>query len=334
MTQPIPADILENIQKHNSFFLTTHVKPDGDAVGSVLALGLTLLSLGKQVKMVLQDPAPTYLHFLKDCQLIISPVEFHQLQKNGLQIDVAIILDTAAPDRAGMDVLSLLNTFPLTINIDHHGTNPNFGHLNWINPQSPATGQIIFDLMTALTPEIPPAALEAFYVAISTDTGSFQYRGVNAHTHQIIAKIHEAGIETHLINQKLYQTTSKKKMDLMKSMLNEMQYHENNQLITWLLSQTTIQQLQIQSGDSEGLIEFMRNIDTVKAAIFFQETPEGTLRTSMRSKDSRINVAALAANFGGGGHPAAAGVTLSPPNLKETQLKLIQHLCHEIRKLN
>jgi bifunctional oligoribonuclease and PAP phosphatase NrnA len=287
--------------------IACHIRPDGDALGSLLGLGLSLRLAGKHVTLLSHDGVPWHLAFLPQSQTIQQPTG------EVLDIDLAIAVDTATKERMGAACVHALSAAKTLINIDHHGSNPAYGDINHIDPTAPAVGQMIFDLLTAAGLPINDDIRRALFVAISTDTGSFQYSSTTAHTHRVVAAMIDGGLDTAQLAQQLYATNPLRKVNLLRTLLNEMELHSDGRVALWRYSQATKVKLGIQPGDTEGLIDHLRAIEGVVCCFFAEETKSGEIRISSRSQSPAVDVAKVCAHFGGGGHRLAAGATLPGP---------------------
>lgn len=303
-----------------------HVRPDGDAIGSVLGLTLSLKAAGKNVTPVFEDVVPENLRFLPGTNQIVSP-------SLPITADLVVVLDTANKERIGSRSLETLQKVPTWINVDHHGTNPAYGTLNHIDSSVPATGQLVYDWIQSTGLPMTDDALQNLYVAISTDTGSFQYPSTTARTHRIAAEMLEAGLDAGRLCRLTYETSSAAHMLLMKALLNEMQLTAEGRVASWQLTLKTKSETGALDGDTEGLIDLMRMINTVVAAVIFEEVAEGKIRVSARSKDERLNVSTLCGQFGGGGHHLAAGARMPGP-INDAARKFLTILENEVRRLN
>jgi bifunctional oligoribonuclease and PAP phosphatase NrnA len=306
------AQIGEIFQNHSSFVLISHVRPDGDAIGSQLALGFALLAAGKSVRLINEDGLPENLAFLAGSERIETP------PAEPLDVEVAIALDTATKPRLGDRALHAASKVKIWLNIDHHVSNPRYGDLNLIDSSSPATGQILYELITALELPMPAESRDAIYVAVSTDTGSFQYPSTTAKTYDLAADLIRRGLDVGTINSNTYDNHPYRRVELMRALLNTLERSPDGLVAHWeMLDQTRID-LALTPDDSEGLIDIIRAIRGVQVAVFFEELPDGKIRVSMRSKDRRLNVSDIALEFGGGGHALAAGIRMKGP-LKEAK---------------
>ncbi len=287
--------------------IVSHVRPDGDALGSVLGLALSLEEAGKQVICLNQDGVPWNLAFLPHADKITRP------EGKVLDVDVAVALDTASKERVGADCLHAFSAAKTLVNIDHHPSNPRYGDLNYIDGKAPAVGEIIFDFLHTQGFPIHDGVRDNLFVAISTDTGSFQYSSTTAHTHEVVAEMMRGGLDTAKLAKLLYSQNPMRRVELLRTLLCEMQFRSNHRIASWNYTLATKERIGVLPGDTEGLIDTLRGIDTVLAAVIFEETRDGSIRVSARSKDERVDVSAVCALFGGGGHRLAAGATMSPP---------------------
>lgn len=302
------AQIGEAFKAHNSFAVVSHVRPDGDAIGSILALGHALEQMGKSVRYLNNDGCPESLAFLPGSE----KVEVSSEAKD-VDIEVAITLDTAAHSRVGEGSLEAIKGAKMIINIDHHISNPGYGDLNYIDSNSPATGQIIYDLLMALSLPISDITRDSIYVAVSTDTGSFQYAGTTQRTYEMAADLVSRGLNVGEINQLTYDNQPYRKVELMRSLLNTLDRSDEGKLVWWDLSLETKKELGLVDDDTEGLIDFIRAVQGVVVAVFFEDLDGGKVRVSMRSKDRRVNASEVCGVFGGGGHALAAGIRMDGP---------------------
>lgn len=317
----------EVFRTHSSFLLLSHVRPDGDAIGSQLALGFSLLAMGKAVWFVNEDGLPENLAFLAGSDRVTLP------PSEPLDVEVAVALDTATKPRLGDAALHAASKARLWLNIDHHISNPKYGDLNLIDATSPATGQILYDLITSLDMPLPPETRDAIYVAVSTDTGSFQYPSTTARTYEMAADLTRRGLDVGTINSKTYDDHPYRRLELMRALLNTLERSEDGVLAHWELLDRTRIELALRPEDSEGLIDVIRAIRGVQLAVFFEELPDGKIRVSMRSKDKRLDVCKIALEFGGGGHALAAGIRMKGPlaEAKQRVLDAIRRRVDEVK---
>ena len=301
------AEMADIVAENEKFLLLSHVRPDGDAIGSVMGLGFSLVALGKTVYMVNEDGVPESLAFLKGSEKVTTP------PASPLDIDVAIALDTATKPRLGDKSLIAATNAKIWVNIDHHISNPEYGDLNIVDATKPATGQIVYELIKALEYPLPAESRDAIYVAVSTDTGSFQYGSTTAATYDMGADLIRRGLDVGEINAATYDNHPYRRLELMRALLNTLVISGNGRLAHWELLDHTREELGLKPDDSEGLIDLIRGVKGVLVAAFFEELEGGKIRVSMRSKDKGVNVCDVAAQFGGGGHALAAGIRMAGP---------------------
>jgi phosphoesterase RecJ-like protein len=299
-------EILSRIDAASRILVISHDRPDGDAIGSSLALGLMLKNLGKDVEVMNHDPVPESLTFLPETETILSPGD-------PVAADLVFSVDAAGRDRIGKAVWDCVPDDAFLINIDHHISNTEFADLNCVDSRSPATGQILFQLAEAGGWELDPAIAGLLYAAISTDTGSFRYPSTTAETMRIGGKLLEAGVNAGQINQMLYENYPRRRVEALRILLQDLRFDFDGRCASVQLPLSVTKELSLGPGDTEGVIDVIRAIDSVIIAVFFEELPGGRIRVSSRSKDPRYSVGEICSHFGGGGHTLAAGARLAGP---------------------
>jgi phosphoesterase RecJ-like protein len=320
------SEIAAALREHQSFAVMSHVRPDGDAIGSQLAMGFVLEAMGKKVVYLNEDGLPDNLAFLPGSGRIEQP-------GGPAEVDVAVALDTATRPRLGEKVLAAAAGAKLWINIDHHVSNPGYGDLNYIDGGSPATGEIIYDLIVDQDLPLPAETRDSIYVAVSTDTGSFQYPSTTARTYEMAADLVRRGLDVGGINSLTYDNYPYRRLELMRALLNTLERSAGGQVADWQLSMDTRRELELRPEDSEGLIDTIRAIRGVTVAVFFEELDDGRVRVSMRSKDRRIDVCQVALKFGGGGHSMAAGIRMPGP-LAEARVAVLGEIAGRVEAMN
>ena len=289
------------LREHQQFIVLSHVRPDGDALGSQLALGLSLQKLGKSVRIWNQDGMLEKYSFLRRAELLTKPPTTAE------HVDVAIALDTAIQSRLGT-TLAAVASAKIWINIDHHVSNPGYGDLVIIDQSAPATGEIIFRLIKSQGLPFDNDIAENLFAAISTDTGSFQYPKTSARTFEIAAELVRDGeLDVGKISQQLYENYPRRRLELLRELLRTMRFSECGRIAMFGLSLKNAAELGVIPEDNEGLIDHLRAVHGVIVAVFFEELSDGKVRISMRSKDERVDVCGICQKFGGGGHTLAAG---------------------------
>lgn len=295
------ATIAAELRRAAKPVLAGHVMPDGDSIGSTLALGLMLEQLGITVQMVSQDPIPATYRFLPG----VERIHVGTVPDDGY--DCLVMLDCSVPERLGPAMTPLLSRPGIRIvNIDHHVSATPFADFNHIDPTAAAVGEIVFDLTEPLGVEITPDIAVCLYVAMVTDTGSFRYENTTAETHRRVARLIEMGLNTAAINTRVYDEKPLAAVKLLHEVLGTLAVSAGGR-IAWL-KLTRVMEAEYGAGevDIEDLINYTRMISGVEVGILFRELPEGQIKIGFRSKHV-VDVTVLASAFGGGGHPRAAG---------------------------
>jgi phosphoesterase RecJ-like protein len=316
------STIAEKLQDARKIAVLSHVRPDGDAVGSQLALALGLLELGKEVVAWNEDGMPSNLQFLRSAELITLPPDGAE------PFDTVVALDTATKQRLGSPLKAIASA-GCWINIDHHASNPHFGDLNYIDVGSPATGQIIYELMREEKFPLLPESADALFVAISTDTGSFRYANTTKRTFEVTAELVALGVNTGEISRRLYESYPKRRLILLGELLEQASFALDDRVGHMVLTLAQKWRLAIRPEDIDGLIDSIRCIDTVEVAIFFEELEDERVRVSMRSKNKHVDVNRICQIWGGGGHALAAGARIRG-TLPEVEQKVLEQVFHEV----
>jgi len=300
-------EIIAVVNQHQRFVILSHVRPDGDAIGSTIALGSTLEAMGKDVSYINEDGVPESLAFLPGADKV------KQATSDILDVEVAIAVDCANKPRLGENALEMAVNAKLWINIDHHKSNPGYGDLNYIDANSPATGQILYQMITEQGLTLTDEARDSIYVAVSTDTGSFQYSGTTAATYEMAADLVNRGLNTGKINEQIYDSFPYRRVALTRELLNTLEISSSGEIADWQLLKKVKHDHDLQPDDSEGLIDMIRSIQGVNVALFFEELMDDSIRVSIRSKIGSIDACEIAQVFGGGGHAKAAGIRMPGP---------------------
>jgi phosphoesterase RecJ-like protein len=319
MTASTFDEIGQVLRDHQRFAILSHVRPDGDALGSQLALALSLQQLGKDVRVWNEDGMLEKYSFLPRAELLTKPPSTAE------DVDVAIALDTAIQNRLGT-AFAAVGSAKIWINIDHHRSNPGCGDLVIVDPSAPATGEIIFSLIKSQGLPFNHDIAENLYAAISTDTGSFQYPKTSARTFEIAAElVSVGGLEVGRISQQLYENYPRRRLELLRELLRTTRFEFGDRAASFSLTLKTATDLAVFPEDNEGLIDHLRAIRGVIVAVFFEELADGKVRVSMRSKDEAVDVCAICQKFGGGGHTLAAGVRVRG-SLAEVEEKVLEEI--------
>lgn len=318
MTNQSFSEIAQALRDHDSFVLLSHVRPDGDAIGSQIALGHSLEAMGKTVHYINEDGLPDSLAFLPASEKLQTPPD------SPLDVDVCIALDCANKPRLGERALHAASRASLWINIDHHISNPKYGDLNHIDDSSPATGQILYNLIQSEQLPLPDETRDAIYVAVSTDTGSFQYSNTTAATYEMAADLVRRGVDVGTINALTYDNYPYRRIELLRSLLNTLERSADGKVADWQLPTSVKRQLELKPDDSEDLIDHIRGIQGVIVAAFFEELYDGTIRVSLRCKDDSVNCCEIAQGFGGGGHARAAGIRIADTSMADVRIQVLE----------
>jgi phosphoesterase RecJ-like protein len=294
------AQILRVLREGKRFLVCSHSRPDGDAVGSVLAFGMLLDEMGKQADLVTADRVPTVYQRLPGVERIRSAPRVQG------PYDAVILLECDGLERARLEGLEKF----CLINIDHHISGRPYGHLNWIDRQAASVGELVYRLVQAAGVTVTPAMATCLYTTVLTDTGSFSYGALSASTFALARELVLAGADPAAIAQEVYYSASMTKVMLLGAALRNL--HREGRLAWLWITQEDMARNRAAEEDCEGIVNFALSIAGVEAAVFLRELPEGPVRLSLRGK-GKVDVAAIAGKLGGGGHENAAGCTLDGP---------------------
>lgn len=294
--------IIEAVRESQTLCIAGHIRPDGDCVGSQLGLALALKNEGKSVVCWNEDCIPQKYRFL-------DPDHFLQKPKFGFAFDCVICTDAASFERLGK-VGACVKERKRLINIDHHQSNTRYGDLNWVSAREPATGELIFRLLQAAKWPITRPIADCLFTAVSTDTGSFQYPTTRPGTFHVAGDLVRRGADLARICDEVYQSYPLSRARLLRYVYSNFRLTHQNQIAYFWLKKAILSRSGADSCDTEGLIDHIRAIAPVVVACVFEEIEPELTRISLRSKSEQVNVNEIAAQFGGGGHPAAAGARI------------------------
>ena len=305
-------DVLRQIGQRERFVLTSHARPDGDAVGSALACCQVLRAMGKHADVVLHDGVPRIYRSL--------PFADQVVQSNRVRgsYEAAIILECDSIHRTRLEGLE----DQFLISIDHHLSGRPFAHVNWIDPQAVATAEMVFRLAREASIKLSPEIATCLYTALMTDTGSFMFQGTNEYTFALARELVLAGADPAHCARGIYFAHSVAKLRLLGEALRNL-HLEGHVGYVWV-TQRQMDLCQAKEEDCEGLVNYVLSIGGVEVAAFFRELSDGRIRTSLRSK-GKVNVAHIAESFGGGGHECASGCSLPGP-LAEAVRQVLQQI--------
>ncbi len=301
--------IIHQFQNSNEILVATHSHPDGDAIGSLIAMGLTLEALNKTITFYCESPIPAVYRFLPKVDRVVKEI-------GGLNYDTAVILDCGDLNRVGR-AASLVKQIPVIMNIDHHITNTRFGHLQLIDTSACATAEIVYRLIKQMGLPFNKPIATSIYTGILADTGSFRFSNTNKAAFAICQEMVEVGVNPYNIAQHVYGTYSLSRIKLLNLALDSIELSKNGKLSIMTLTKKMFDETNTQPEDVDGLINYAQRIEDVEVAALIQEqhNGKGTSKTpnrfhvSLRS-DGAVDVAAIASLFGGGGHSSAAGFSI------------------------
>lgn len=295
--------ILATLRDGRRFVLLLHVRPDGDSIGSSLALGRALQKLGKEAVLVCPDELPESLRFLPGSERFVRPETVEG------PFDAAVFLDCGDLDRAG-PAKPLAETATVRINIDHHLSNARFGDLNWIEADAAAVGEITYRLIRDLGVEMDREMAYALYASLVTDTGSFAYQNTTPTTHRIAAELLELGVRPQHVAREVWENRPEPALRLLGRALENLSIDAGGRLAWTRLSQADFARIGAGPAYAEGIVSYPRSLRGVEVAVSFIEMEPDVWRVSLRSNEW-VDVSRVAAQFGGGGHARAAGATLA-----------------------
>jgi phosphoesterase RecJ-like protein len=302
----------EFVAKHRRFLLTTHINPDGDGLGSEVALALWLRQRGASVSVLNDSVVPTSFLFLIREQTIES-FEPELAERRFAEADAVIVLDTSNRQRIGRLAPVLERRGLPTAVVDHHVTHAEgFGQVNVIEAEASSTGEIVFDLIREANGEITREIAEALYVALMTDTGSFRYSNTDSHAHRMAAELLARGLDPQRIHSQVHSHASAGRLRFFGEVLAGLQLLEDGRLVVLEASPEQFQRHGLDGSDTEGLVDMPRTIAGVEVVALFSEVEPGKVKVSLRST-GRVSIDRVCSNLGGGGHIHAAGVLLRGP---------------------
>jgi bifunctional oligoribonuclease and PAP phosphatase NrnA len=306
--------IRDEIMRRQRFLLTSHARPDGDSIGSQLAMAFALQALGKQVRIVNADPAPEhYQEFPGMDRIEISAA-------TSADVDAVIVMECSDLTRTG--VAGLEDQF--LINIDHHAGNRMYGAINWHDESAAACGEMVFDVIRELGVPLTLEIATHIYLAILTDTGSFHHSNITPRTFDICRQTVEAGVNPATMARRVFDSNSFGKLKLIGALLDSMELVDHGRLAVLYMDDAMLHACNCTNNDTEGLINLPLTAREIQAVVFFKVGPQAEVRVSMRSKYD-VDVRQVAAAFGGGGHKNAAGFTIAG-SLDEVRPRIVDPL--------
>ncbi|HMM80104.1 MAG TPA: bifunctional oligoribonuclease/PAP phosphatase NrnA [Pyrinomonadaceae bacterium] len=314
------SQVVELIEKKKAFAITTHVKPDGDGLGSSLGLCWLLKSLGKTADVIVRGEVPPAYHKLPGVDLI-RDVEY----LNG-SYDAVFLIECSDLERPGISGLNEA----FTVNIDHHSTGDQFGTINWIDPTASAVGEMIYNLCKAIGGRITKEIADCVYMALVTDTGSFHYSNTTDRTLKVASELIKAGAKPAEISGAVYNNYPWSRIELMRRVLDTVKRDETGKVAFMRQTLAMRQESDAIDGDNNGFVNIPLAARDVEAVIYMREIGSGSYRVSLRSKGD-LNVAKIAERFGGGGHRNAAGLQIDG-KWDEAERRLIDAIATSIEE--
>jgi phosphoesterase RecJ-like protein len=305
-----PEEMIEVLRKAPKVALFSHVSPDGDCIGSMLALGLALEKMGKEVSFYNPNPVPSYLSFLPGSSRIRQELPSPQPK-------ILLFVDCTDLGRVNLS-RSEISGDSIVLNLDHHISNLFFGDFNWVDAQASAVGEVALTLISQLGVEIDVDMATNLYTAILTDSGCFEYSNTTAQTHRSAADLLELGVDLSRIHHNIFDQKPLAQTKLLQCALNGLEIHADGQLAIMILSADDFQKSGAEQELSEGLVNHARSIAGVEVAVLLKEIGPQEIKAGLRS-NLWLNVNEIAALFGGGGHQRAAGCTLRIPMAEAKQ---------------
>lgn len=310
------AEINAIIARSQSFLLTTHESPDGDAIGSTLALACYLSRLGKKVAIHCCDPVPDVYAFLPLAERVSREIPDRRY-------DVCFVLDVGELRRAGKAVADC-RTIDMFINIDHHLTREEFGKINFIDSDACATGALVYRLIKAAGDSIDYDTALCIYTSVITDTGSFRYSNANTEAFSIAGEMISCGVNAWYVAERLYESQPRKRLELLALSLATLRISPRGDYASLAVTLDMYERTGGCAELTDGFVNYPRSIRGVEVALFFREITPGLFKVGFRSK-GKVDVSSLAAAFGGGGHHNAAGCTATG-TLDEVRTLMSGHL--------
>jgi phosphoesterase RecJ-like protein len=306
--------IIDAVHPRQRFVISSHSRPDGDSIGSQLAMAYALRELGKTVVVVNKDQAPgPILQFPGVSDIVIAD----QVTE---PFDAAIIMECSDLARTGVSGLDR----SFVINIDHHPGNTGFGGINWFDPSASACGEMVFELVRALGVRISAEIATHVYLAILTDTGSFHYSGITPRTFDICKQTLEAGVDPVQVARMVYDSSHLGRLKLFGAVLSDMQIDKSGRIAIVYVDHSMARTAGGTYEDTEGLVNLPLTVKEIEAVVFFKQEKDGEYRVSLRSKGD-IDIGAVAKEYGGGGHKNAAGCTVRG-NIDDLRRSLVENV--------
>jgi len=309
----VPPEVLAAVRRGRAVLFLAHLSPDGDVLGSQLGLGLALRGAGREVTFACAHPVPGEFHFLP------GAAQVEQWKEGRVGFDLVVVLDCPDPARLGGLLEGCRGPRTVVVNIDHHADNRRFGDVNWIEPSASATGEMVADLLVAAALPLTPEVAVNLFTAVATDTGSFRYSNATPKAFRLAARLVELGADPAAIAGELYESRDLAGLRRLGELLGRIAVNPAGTVAWLVLDREALADPDLPGG--EDFVTYPRSLRGVKVALLFREF-EGEVKVSLRAK-GEVDVARIAARFGGGGHPNAAGCVV-PGGLDAVKARLLQ----------
>ncbi len=307
--------IVETLKEKNSFLVTAHDSPCGDAIASGLALSSILRRTGKTVFLLNSEAPPANLSFLPGAEDIKTNPEL------GLSCEAAVVLDCANSYRIGLNK-SVLENFDLIINIDHHVSNDSFGTLNYVDPEAASTGVQVFTLSKYLVDDINVDEAVCLYTTLVMDTGSFKYSNTRPKTHRLAALFLEKGVDAARISDEIYGNFSQANRRLLGKTLQNIKISDCGRIASIKVTRKMLDEFGARENETQNFIDYIQSLEGVKVSFCLREMSDGRVKANFRSKT--VDVDSLASEFGGGGHARAAGCSFKDAGIDEAECRVLE----------
>lgn len=322
-----PKELLDFLKREGNFLIATHINPDGDGLGSAIALSTALRKLGKNTVLLCKDPVPQQYMFLPGQEKFVTLEQFTVHGSRITDFRNLILIDCNDIDRIATDKSQISNLkFQISAVIDHHESEKPFGNIRWVMPDSAATGLMIYHLIKELGIKLTSDMAVNLYAAIAVDTGNFRYENTSPEVLRAAADLIEAGAKPHAIYRWLFEAWSEGRFDLFMRVLNTLEKEDGIAIVK--VTGKMFEVTSTSADDTEHFVEFLRIMKDVKVSVLFREIDDTYYKISLRSKDD-INVARVAEAFGGGGHKNAAGCRIKA-DFETAKREILNRLKHEI----
>ena len=316
------SQVVELIENKDFFGITTHRRPDGDGIGSSLALYWLLRSLGKSAEIIVRDPVPS------SCIRLPGASEVRRVETVDREYDAVFVMECSDVERPGIQNLDR----QFLVNIDHHSSSELFGDINWIDSTASAVGEMIYNLCKAIGARITREVAECVYTALLTDTGSFHYSNTTERTFKVASELLRAGVKPAKLAESVFNSYPWSRVQLLAQVMSSVKRHDSGKVASLRQSQEMLELSKATEEDAEGFVNIPLTAEEVEAVVMLKESSPGVFRASLRSKGD-VNVAKIAEKFDGGGHRNAAGCTLQG-DWDEVEKQLVDLLVEAVEHAN